>query len=119
SRRAAGQRAGREVVHDGTVVRLRPGVPLESEDVTRLDADGQGGRDGAAVAGNLKVAVALLGDEAVVLDGGGPADDVGEVVAVAHAGGGAPALVLNALRVNDVGDMAVGSDGSGTHEGGG
>lgn len=115
-RRAAGRTTGREVVQDGTVVGNRPSVPGESEDITGLNGDGEGSGSGTAVAGHLGIGVALLGDEAVVLDGGGPTNDVGEVVAIAHSGGRVPTLVLDAIGGDDVGDVAVSGDGGGAQE---
>lgn len=71
-----------EVVEDGAVVALRPGVPLHLD----LRAGGHGGSQGAGstalMAGNVDSVITSTVDEAEVGGGGGPANGLGRVVHV-------------------------------------
>ncbi|CRK28558.1 hypothetical protein BN1723_014141, partial [Verticillium longisporum] len=104
-----------EVVDDGTLVGLGPGVPLEEDLATGGDDGGALGVGGAAVAGNVAGAEGGGGDEAVVKSGGGPADE-GGVVGVVGVGQ-AESLVLGAVG-DDALNVAVGHDGGGASNGG-
>lgn len=109
-----------EIVNDGTVVRLRPGIrtPLDID----LAASGDSGGDlaglGFAVANDVAGGVAAAINETVVTVVGAPGDDVrraGHVDVVVEE-----AVVRLAIN-GDAGDTAVsvGRGGKGAQEGGG
>jgi hypothetical protein len=97
-----------DVVDDGALVRLWPGVPLEEQLGAGLDLCVDGGGGAVGVADDVGV-VELGGlDEAVVGDVDLPADD-GGVVGLVGEGGGVVAAVADAVDVDPV-DVAVGRD---------
>jgi len=124
----------RQVVHDGTVVRLGPGVPLELD----LTTSGDSGELRARLAGlwcfvspirkesirckaylvasNVGASVALRSDEAVVAVLSAPGDDF----AGARVGHGAgETIVLLAANTNaDNATVSVGGGGEGAQKGG-
>lgn len=69
-----------QVVDDRTVVRLRPGVPGQLDAVAGLDGNGGGAGLCALVASDVRGAVAVGRDEAVVLVQGVPAGGGGLLV---------------------------------------
>lgn len=95
-----------DVVNDGAVVRLGPGVPLESDRATSSNAGSVGGGSSTLVADDVGGASGVGLNEAVVLVAGRPANSVG--------GGtvGESTSVLSAVS-NDGGDVAVSVDGRG------
>jgi hypothetical protein len=67
---------GSEVLSDGTVVRLGPGVPLQGDDITSSDGDSVADGSGALVADDIGSAKGSGLNEAVVLVSSSPADSV-------------------------------------------
>lgn len=102
---------GGDVVGDGAVVGLGPGVPLEGDGTTSGDLGGAGNRLGLLVADDVGGGKGIGSDEAVVLVGSGPADSI--------SGGTVrdTARVLDAIGDN-LGDVTVGLDGDGHGKGG-
>lgn len=75
--RAAVSVARGEVVNDGAVVRLRPGVPLKSHGATSGHNGVVARGSGLLVANDVGITEGIGFDEAVVLVGGRPADGIG------------------------------------------
>jgi hypothetical protein len=67
-------RDGGQVVDDGAVVRVGPGVPLQGHRAAGGNGDGVANGRRALVADDVGAAKGVGGNEAVVLVGGGPAD---------------------------------------------
>ncbi|KAL5896110.1 hypothetical protein ACKVWC_011545 [Pyricularia oryzae] len=114
---AAGGAAVGEVVDDGALVAVGPGVPLDGHGLS--GRDGHRGRCGlgALVAGNVGVAERRDGHEPVVALQRAPADGLGGQGLGVDAVEGAEAGELLAAG-GDLGDVTVGRDGGGAGEGG-
>ncbi|GJC98596.1 hypothetical protein ColKHC_07422 [Colletotrichum higginsianum] len=105
-----------EVVDDGALVGLGPGVPEDLELVTGGNLGGQGSVLGVAVADDVGTSVGRGGDETVVGGAVGPAVDIGGRVLVGQLGDVVALELLGA--VVEVVDVAVGHDGGGASKGG-
>ncbi|KAI6754104.1 hypothetical protein HG530_013280 [Fusarium avenaceum] len=105
-----------EVVDDGTLVRLGPGVPLDGDLLTGLDAGGLDSVLGALVADDVGVTEGGGLNEAVVGVGGEPSDELlGRVV----VGGRARVEALKSLAPDaDRLNVAVGGNADSTGKGG-
>lgn len=114
---AAGGAAVGEVVDDGALVAVGPGVPLDGHGLSGRDGHRGRCRLGALVAGNVGVAQRRDGHEAVVALQRAPADGLGGQGLGVDAVEGAEAGELLAAG-GDLGDVTVGRDGGGAGEGG-
>lgn len=95
-----------EVLGDGTVVRLGPGVPLQGDNIASGNSDSVADRLGALVADDVGSAKGSGLNEAVVLVSSSPADSVGGSTV------GDTTSVLLAASDN-LGNVTVGVDGAG------
>jgi hypothetical protein len=94
---------GGEVLGDGTMVRLGPGVPLQGDNITSSNSDGVADGASALVADDIGSAKGVGLDETVVLVSSSPANSVGGSTV------GNTTSVLLATS-NDLSDVAVGVD---------
>lgn len=114
-RGTTGITAAGEVVDDGAVVRIGPGVPLDVDGVTSSNLGEALGVLAALVADDVGVGEGVRGNEAKISGLGAPADDNGSVVTVREVGH----IVTGVLdAVDDEGlDVAVSGSGGSASKG--
>lgn len=103
---------GSEVLSDGTVVRLGPGVPLQGDNIAGSNSDSVADRLGALVADDVGSAKCSGLNEAVVLVSSSPADSVG-----GSTMGDTTSVLLAAS--DNLGNVTVGVDRAGEESHGG
>lgn len=113
---AASVTARGKVVNDGAVVRLGPGVPLNKDAVTRGNNDAALSVGRVLVADDVARGERLGANEAIVGVGSGPGGNLGGVLSVREA---VDVVALEGGTIHDnVLDVAVGVDSSGTGQSG-
>jgi hypothetical protein len=113
---AATGTASSEVVDDGTLVRLGPGVPLDGDLLTGLDLGGLDGVLGALVADDVGVTEGGGLNEAVVGVGGEPSDELlGRVVVRGRTG--VQTFIFGSTNGDGL-NVAVGGNADSTDKGG-